>query len=77
MDGRERDLFDSLEKQGFIVDKTKSSHIKIICPTGKTIYTASTTRNWRGRLNLIGRLKREGFKWRNNVGRKRDSSSDG
>ena len=56
-----RKLVRCLVDQGWTLDRTKGSHIKLTCPnTGQVMFGPSTTSDWRAVRNFRARARRMG-----------------
>ena len=56
-----RDLLKAARRAGWMIEKRRGGHLKLISPTGEVIFTASTPSDWRGTLNLAAHLRRLGL----------------
>jgi hypothetical protein len=56
-----RELLKKAERQGWAVQSTRKSHIKLIGPTGQLVFASGTPSDWRSFLNFRAHLKREGL----------------
>lgn len=60
-DGRFRDLLRSLERQGWLVGRTKRGHLRIVSPDGsQVVYTSGTPGDHRVYYNFRAKLRRAG-----------------
>lgn len=59
-DGAWRSLFETLAKQGWIIETTKGGHIKLKPPTGMVVIVASTPSDRRALANTRSLCRRSG-----------------
>lgn len=60
-----RKIARAAREQGWRVELTAKSHVKFVPPQGELIYSAGTPSDWRGRRNLVSRLRRSGLELSN------------
>ena len=53
------------ERFGWVVEPTKSCHLKWTAPSGAFFYSSSTPSDWRGLERMKQDLKRSGFDLKN------------
>lgn len=59
-DGRFRELLRALQRQGWIVGRTKRGHYRIVGPAGQVVYTSGTPSDHRVYYNFRAKLRRSG-----------------
>jgi predicted RNA binding protein YcfA (HicA-like mRNA interferase family) len=51
-------LIDEVARSGWIVERTRGGHHRLVSPTGRTVIAAATPSDPRGLLNLRSRINR-------------------
>lgn len=60
--GPMREIFLSLERQGWRIEITKKNHLKLFSPEGGIVVASGTPSDWRAMMQLRADLRRHGYK---------------
>ena len=53
-----REVLDELVREGWIVEVTRSNHVRWVHPNGSIIISSSTPSDWRSWANHLSRMRR-------------------